>query len=790
MKTVHHLFVFLAWGIGGAFAIQAQELNRIEITPSNPTLTVGDTTTFSAKGFDAQGDEVTIGDPNWQGDGKSGYLAVNPTNAQQCTYTPTNRGNGYVSCYDGEPGSGGKQGSSTIVVKAAPSSRRLARIEVKPSNVTLQVGDTTTFSAKGFDQNGDEIQSNVTWTATGGSITSNGYYTATNAGNYLVTAMSEGGIQGTAAITITYQLARIEITPRNVTLQVNDTTTFSAKGFEHDGDEVNAEVEWSASGGGTISSDGEYTATDKGTWEVTAENPITGKKETASIAVAPDGPLTTIEVTPANPTLNVGDTQVFEATKFDESGDPVSGDVEWTTTGGGTVSTGGVYVATETGDYVVMATATNGVRGSARLNVIADSQLTTIGVTPNNVTLNIGDTQTFIATGRDRKGDEVSAEVEWTASGGGSITAGGQYTATSKGTWEVTATDAVTGKRGTASIAVEPDGPLTTIEVTPANPTLNVGDTQVFEATKFDESGDPVSGDVTWTTTGGGTISTGGLYTATETGIYSIHATASNGVRGTIQITNRPAPFVAWGEITPVNITLQIGDSQTFIADGFDQHGDSIAVTADYVSVEGLGTVTPNPTNASMCSYQATGAGMDTLRCRAGSGVYTYTAAVQIVNTTWPLVGFEIYPAYASVMAGRALTLQGVATELFGPSYNVTPNWTTTGGEMQGNSFVCLTSGVYAVTGTLDNGLSNTVQITVLPLEVGMAVASSTQLQVSVLSGAGSAYSLQRSGELNLPVWTNMPQYDHRPGTGGELNMDIPRSDSIGIYRVLVGPRD
>ncbi|MCI0514644.1 T9SS type A sorting domain-containing protein [candidate division KSB1 bacterium] len=77
----------------------------------------------------------------------------------------------------------------------------------------------------------------------------------------------------------------------------------------------------------------------------------------------------TITVTPATVNLNPGQQQQFTATGFDSAGNQVPASPKWSTTGGDIDSTKGLYTATQTGNFVVIATDISGVNGTATVSV-------------------------------------------------------------------------------------------------------------------------------------------------------------------------------------------------------------------------------------------------------------------------------------------------------------------------------------------------------------------------------------------------------------------------------------
>lgn len=80
---------------------------------------------------------------------------------------------------------------------------RLTTIVLTPSQAIIEPGKKQTFMAKGLDQHGRDIDTGkVSLTATGGTIDSNGVFSAAqDEGNFIVTAAA-GGVNGTAGVTI------------------------------------------------------------------------------------------------------------------------------------------------------------------------------------------------------------------------------------------------------------------------------------------------------------------------------------------------------------------------------------------------------------------------------------------------------------------------------------------------------------------------------------------------------------------------------------------------------------
>ncbi|HLK67269.1 MAG TPA: Ig-like domain-containing protein [Bryobacteraceae bacterium] len=140
--------------------------------------------------------------------------------------------------------------TTTVTVTSSPS----VSVTVSPTTTTLAPGATQQFTATVTGAS----NSAVTWTATGGTITSAGLFTAgQGAGSFHVTATSvqDTTKSATATVTITAPTVSVMISPSPVSLFTGGTQQFTATVTGAS----NTAVTWSATGG-TITTAGLYTA--------------------------------------------------------------------------------------------------------------------------------------------------------------------------------------------------------------------------------------------------------------------------------------------------------------------------------------------------------------------------------------------------------------------------------------------------------------------------------------------------------------------------------------------------
>ena len=150
------LVFILTSGFTGNIFAQPPELASIEITPTDPSLNVGQSEVFTAERKDQYGDPYTF-DLIWEGDGTHGNITPHSTNPPTCTYTATQSGNGYNICWE-SPGIPGTNifGSTDITITPG-GGQALTTIKVEPKDITISLGESQLYTATGYDQDGEPM---------------------------------------------------------------------------------------------------------------------------------------------------------------------------------------------------------------------------------------------------------------------------------------------------------------------------------------------------------------------------------------------------------------------------------------------------------------------------------------------------------------------------------------------------------------------------------------------------------------------------------------------------------
>lgn len=376
-------------------------------------------------------------------------------------------------------------------------------ITITPVDASLVAGATQQFTVTttGFSN------SAVTWTATGGTVSNTGLYTAPNtAGTYTVrvTSVEDPSFGAEARVTVSNTLL---ISPNIVQIGTSEKLQFTATLPGG----ATADVTWTASRG-TISSTGLFTAPDSsGAVTITATlKSDPNRKATVTIGVN----TISVAIDPTTATVERGGAFDFDATV---TGATTSNAVTWTTSAG-TIDANGLFTAPTTGTTVtVRATSVADPSRSATATVTLTAALPNVTVTvgPSGIQLSPGGVADFAAT----VVGSTNTAVVWTATGG-TIDEDGIFTAgTTTGTFAVRATSVANPNRS-ASVTIKID-PIP-VNITPRSATVRSGNSVQFTATV---GGAGASGGVTWTTTEG-VIDANGLFSGTTPGTYTVTATS------------------------------------------------------------------------------------------------------------------------------------------------------------------------------------------------------------------------------------------------------------------------
>ena len=399
-------------------------------------------------------------------------------------------------------------------------------------------------------------------------------------------------------------------------------------------------VEWDF-GDGTSSTDNSpdhrYTIAGTHTVQLVVSGP--GGADTVTMAdlvTVNPGTAVNLVVSPDNVTLAVEEAAEFAAVATDQFGNVVPGTVTWSTMeDGGSIGSGGQLttgtVAGKFPDAVKALFQSDLGELSRTASIIVESgPLDSVSISPSQVALDIGVTQSFSFAALDEFGNEVSDVLSsWSVSSDiGEIDLNGLLTSgTEAGSFpsaiQVEVVDGTHRAAATAALSILPD-PLFSVEVRPPGAFVNIGTDQQFTATGLDQYGNEIT-DLAfiWESTSGHVDQTG-LFTAVGQGDrFAITASAisKSGIStgsATVEIPPNFSDFTSLAGLNLIGDATQLDDflrmtpfdaplaaggawfsSKQLVADGFEttfefrirapHNGDGLAFVIQNYSAIALG---------------------------------------------------------------------------------------------------------------------------------------------------------------------------------------------------------
>lgn len=375
----------------------------------------------------------------------------------------------------------------------------LTSIQLSPSNPTVRQGNTRQFTATGYDQFGNVLSSQPTYSwsveVNGGTISQSGLYTAPiDEGTYVVTVASDG-VSASTNVTVTIDAAPYIVnapaaTPNPVTSGA--TSNLSVLGGD-DGGEANLSYTWFAltmpegAPSPTFSINSSNAAKNtlatfyaQGTYRmvVAISDGVTTASSYVDVTIANTGNAAPTVATPAiaSPSPVTGSTTNLSALGADDGGE-TGLTYTWSTTGSPPAavnfSSNGTNAAksvtatfTKAGTYNFLVTISDGaLTTTSATSVTVNQTLTSIAVAPASTSVVQGAGKQFTATALDQFGTALTSQpsITWsvTSTGtAGTITQAGFYTATSSGTPVDTVRATASSITGTATVTVVAAAPV------------------------------------------------------------------------------------------------------------------------------------------------------------------------------------------------------------------------------------------------------------------------------------------------------------------------------------------
>ena len=746
---------------------------------ATPATVTGTTTALSVLGADDAGESnltyawATTGTPP-----AAVSFSANGSNAAKNSTATFSKAGSYtfqVTITD----AGGLTATSSVSVTV---NQTLTSIVVTPAAPSLASHATQQFTAAGFDQFGSAMSlGTTTWSTTAGSITSGGLFTAPYASASVTVTATSGSVSGTTVATVTDGAPTVATAAAAAPATVTGTTTALSVLGADDAGESNLTYSWATTGtppaAVSFSANGSNaakntTATFSKAGNYTFQVTITddgGLSTTSSVTVTVSQTLTSITVTPATPALASHATQQFTASGLDQFGSAMSlGTTTWTATAG-SITSGGLFTAPYASASVTVKATSGSVNGTtvATVTNAAPTVATAAAATPATVT---GTTTALSVLGADDAG-EANLTYTWATTGtppaavsfsaNGSNAAKNATATFSKAgsyTFQVTITDDG-GLSTTSSVSVTVSQTLASIVVTPASATLSGNQTEQFSASGYDQFGNLLASQptFTWTSSGAGSINASGLYTAPAgSGSATITATSgavSNGAAVTVTGTGTAPTVAIPAAATPATVTVTTTALSVL---GADDAGES-NLTYSWAT-------TGTPPAAVSFSANGSNAAKNTTATFSKAGSYTFqvtiaddgglstTSSVSVtVNQT--LTSITVTPASPALASHATQQFTAAGFDQFGSAMSLgTTTWSATAGSITSGGLFTAPYASAAVTVTATSGsVSGTTVATVTNAAPTVATAAAaTPATVTGTTTALSVLGADDAGEANL----------------------------------------
>ncbi|MEO8450811.1 MAG: hypothetical protein ABI647_13515 [Gemmatimonadota bacterium] len=581
-------------------------------------------------------------------------------------------------------------------------------VKVMPDSIIVETDEEAQLSAEAQLANGATTQSEaLVWKATGGQVSNQGAFVASDEGRYAVSAVAKNGVSNSAVVVVTKAkrlITGVTVKPSAPTLAPGAPQQFYATGSLNTGGQSGVDVVWSATGG-TITSTGMFVAGSRaGKYRVIARLQLGTVADTAIVTVG-SLPITQLILAPGSATVAPGSSLNLTASGKRSDGSTAAVSPAWQATGG-TITSNGVYTAgSTTGAFRVIASLPSGVADTAPVVIkLPVATLTAIVLNPSSASVAVAQTRDLTVTASWSDGSTTVPPVSWSATGG-AVAAGGRYTAGGvPGSYRVIA--AANGKADTAAVTVTAPV-LTGVTVSPGTGALLPGQTLQFSVAGLLSDGTSSVPAVTWSA-GSGTISPAGLYTAsTTTGTFTVIAQAVAGPADTAYVTvSAPVVSMTALALNPKTASLTAGAGKAFAAQASWSNSTTSSPAVSWTATGG--TIT-------LAGFYVAGPVGGNYKVIAAVNGQADTAAV-IVTAIPTLTSLRISPKTSTVNPAGQQQFAGTAQWSDGTTALPPISWSATGGTVSSSGLYTAGpgGGIYRVIATSPaSGRADTATVTI-----------------------------------------------------------------------------
>jgi hypothetical protein len=548
--------------------VSPADLHHITITPSDQTITAGDTIQFTAEGYDVYNNIIEGLTFTWDNTDAAGLF----TNTTANDY-PVQAHSGVVD---------------SNIVNITVIHDDAVSIAINPAGpLSLNADETQLFDATATDFYGN------TW-----NITSSADWYENDPTGFFFGNLYNAGTVGAWSIHAGYNLLTSNVVTANVShgaavsigitpvgdidLTADDTQMFTATATDADGNTWNASdaVTWNENDPLGSFTNNTYNAGLVGSWTISAS---LGLLDSNNVTVnVTHGDAWTIVVNPLGPIdLTADGSQTFTAMAYDADGNnwDVTDQVTWNDNDPAGFFTTNTYFAGSVGQWTISASLGSINSNDVTVNV-SHGAAVIIYLSPVHSDILAGNTQSYEVSAADTDGNywDVTEDSFFQIVGGGDngTWTNNVYTSHTAGTWTVRATYNTTL---TDDSTLDVDHNIATTVIIDPNTEQNItaGDHVDFTATAYDAYGNLTDDAVIWT---GTSAADSGLFDNATAGTYTVYATV-DGVQSThvtVIVAHNNAVSIT---VAPDSSTILAGNTQTYTVTAHDAYNNTWDVTND-----------------------------------------------------------------------------------------------------------------------------------------------------------------------------------------------------------------
>ncbi|MEA3280262.1 MAG: hypothetical protein U9Q38_06660, partial [Thermodesulfobacteriota bacterium] len=372
----------------------------ISVNPDKVKITAGDSVKLEVKVFDANENLIPRPECRWDIQGEIGDVTVNNL------FSAHKAGKGGITIVSGKA-------FAKIPVEVNVGS--VGTIRVSPETTVLNAGSYITFEARGYDNQGNEVELKPAWSVSGkiGAIGKKGKFEARITGHGNV-ACQMADIFGLSSVEVKPGAVKsIKVDPPEAALTAGESVIFGATAYDAYGNVCPVDFNWNLEADKSL---GVFTAPGGFAPETAGEGKIVasvGKVRGYSKIKVKPSVLARVIVSPKNASLLSGENIQFKALGKDRFSNTISISPRWSVEPKelGKITPGGTFLAQKAGKGTLKATAED-FESSVTIEVkTGEPKYLSIDAPDSHIMA--GKTYSFTALGYDQGGNGFPAEVKW-----------------------------------------------------------------------------------------------------------------------------------------------------------------------------------------------------------------------------------------------------------------------------------------------------------------------------------------------------------------------------------------